>query len=134
MTTAILWVWRFGSADPEVEDSFDEALSTFGALMDSDNCSVGDIEVWDENGYRLVEADECEHLYAEHERQREAEHPSAPPCTMIAYVWVRVPNSDRWGCYSGYYETAKANERYEQLRSIIGDDRVKLTSDNHRPW
>lgn len=121
---AVKWAYRYHHLEFDYFDSMDEAVSMAGYASDDGQEALDCVEVWDDQGYRKLSADEVFRLYSEMEKRREAAAP--PPKPIVGELFVTSPDGKEV-----LWSTFTAEDRIEEvatrLREHMGDRvRVRL--------
>lgn len=121
-TLAIKWAMRYHHLEVHWFDSLDQAVASAGYADDDGQEALDCIEVWDDNGHRVLSTEEVWTLWREMEKRREAAAPEPKP--VVARLFVTSPGGDRI-CYSTYTSYDRIREDAERLREHLGD-RVEI--------
>lgn len=121
MTLALKWAHRdfvlYCDEFTSLDDAVHDAASAAARAEESVEC----IEVWDDNGRRLIERKELNRLMA----AVWAEEDKIEPWRPVAGVECISPDGQP-GEVAYYSDLSRAQDKYEHLAAIVGAGRVVL--------
>lgn len=119
---AVKWSYRYHCLNFDYFDSLEDAISSAGYAADDGQEALDCIEVWDDQGHRILSPDEVFGLYAEMEKRRE--EAAGPPKPVVARLYVTPPEGEEV-LYSTFSERDRVEEVAARLREHLGD-RVRV--------
>ena len=119
---AVKWAHRYHHLEFDYFDSLEDAVSAAGYASDAGEESLDCIEVWDDQGHRILGPGEVFKLYAEMEKRREEAAGPAKP--VVATMYVTSPDGEET-CYSTFSAEDRLEEVTAKLRERLGD-RVRV--------
>lgn len=119
---AVKWAYRYHSLVFDYFDTLDEAVSVAGYASDDGQEVLDCIEVWDNDGHRILSSGEVFRLYEEREKARKAAAP--PPKPVVATLFVTSPDGKEVP-YSTFTSDDRLEEVAARLREHLGD-RVRV--------
>ena len=132
MTLVLVWASRYGSLDVRDFDNLPAAIRSASYAGDQGAEALDQIEVWDENGYRLIDHAEAMEAMCEFDRQQDLDRPAPKP--RLARIFVKHTERKGWTIYGDYLDPDEARREMERLAPMGNRARLSLTCGRGKDW